>query len=110
MHDYFPCAKLFGNYVNIVVKPYNVIPFHWLSIFLQDAKERQAAKSQDAGVEMVVSESELDRDMNAADSVAHLLDPDCDGKDEVSENRIHLEITTKQTKLDKEAQLNATSI
>lgn len=60
---------------------------------MQDAKElkeRQAASSQDAGVKVVVSESEVDQDMNAADSVAHLLDPDCgcDGKDE---NRVHVE-------------------
>ena len=74
---------------------------------MQDAKERQAATSQDAGVEIVVSESEVDQDMNAADSVAHLLDPDSDLKDE---NRVHVEMTTKQTQLDKEAEQKATNL
>lgn len=58
-------------------------------------------------MEIVVSESEVGQDMNAAESVAHLLDPDCDVKDE---NRIHVEMTTKQTQLDKEAEQNGTNL
>ena len=47
----------------------------------------------------VVSESELDQDLNAANSVAQLLGSDSDGEEK---EVIHLEITTKLAELGEE--------
>ena len=63
-------------------------------------------KTQEAGVETTLSDSDLDQDLNAANSVAHLLSPDCDGKGRAAENGVGLEMTTTQEPTEKEINAN----